>query len=300
MEKINIAELLKDCPKGMELYSPIFGNVYLDKIRSYLAIVVTTDKEQGDFKEEFLYDGRYKMNGECMLFPSKYQNTWEGFVPPCTFKDGDVIYNQEIKATAIFYKQSNNNTISHCFLNILKELKILHYHSRVLSDWRLATEEEKQKLFDAIKENGYKWNAETKTLEKLTLKKSIASKFKVGDKIKQFGSPRHYIIKTIESDRYRLNNNQFIRFEDEHRYELVYDHDKFDITTLKPFDSTVLVRDSAKEPWKPEFFGCLCDTDNCPYMVVGGIRWKCCIPYENNEHLLGTTDDCDNFYKTWK
>lgn len=79
MEKINIAELLKDCPKGMELYSPIFGKVYLEKIRPYLAIIVTTDKGQGDFKEEFLYDGRYGMNGECMLFPSKGKTTWEGF-----------------------------------------------------------------------------------------------------------------------------------------------------------------------------------------------------------------------------
>ena len=32
---------------------------------------------------------------------------------------------------------------------------------------RLATEEEKQRLFDAIKERGYKWNAETKMLGKL-------------------------------------------------------------------------------------------------------------------------------------
>lgn len=70
--KINIAELLKDCPKGMKLYSPIFGDVYLEKVRPHLAIVVIVDKEQGDFKEEFLYDGRYRMNGECMLFPSYY------------------------------------------------------------------------------------------------------------------------------------------------------------------------------------------------------------------------------------
>lgn len=86
-EKINIAELLTDCPQGMELYSPIFGKVYLEKIRPHLAIVVTTDKKQGDFKEEFLYDGRYGMNGECMLFPSKGKTTWEGFQRP--FKDGD-------------------------------------------------------------------------------------------------------------------------------------------------------------------------------------------------------------------
>ena len=31
--------------------------------------------------------------------------------------------------------------------------------------------------------------------------------------------------------------------------------------------------------------------DNC---------WKQCIPYEGNEHLLGTTDDCDDFYKNWE
>ena len=99
-ENINIAELLKDCPKGMKLYSPIFGDVYLEKIRPHLSIVVATDKEQGDFKEEFLYDGRYGMNGECMLFPSKSKTTWEGFVPPCKFKDGDVI--SDALATCIF------------------------------------------------------------------------------------------------------------------------------------------------------------------------------------------------------
>ena len=93
MEKINIAELLKDCPQGMELYSPIFGNVYLDKIRPHLAIVVTTDKKQGDFKEEFIYDGRYGMNGECMLFPSRDKTTWEGFQRP--FKVGDIVQNKD-------------------------------------------------------------------------------------------------------------------------------------------------------------------------------------------------------------
>ena len=102
MEKINIAELLKDCPKGMELYSPIFGHVYLDKIRPHLSIVVTTDKEQSNFKEEFLYDGRYGMNGECMLFPSKDKTTWEGFVPSCRFKDGDIIANGYFDTICIF------------------------------------------------------------------------------------------------------------------------------------------------------------------------------------------------------
>lgn len=172
MEKINIAELLKDCPQGMELYSPIFGNVYLDKIRPHLAIVVTTDKKQGDFKEEFLYDGRYGMNGECMLFPSKDQRDWIKFQRP--FKDGDIISNASY--IAIFHKFGKPKVCGYD--------KVVYYHCWCYqngkafkfekdygigrdTEYRFATDEEKEKLFDAIKENGYKWNSETKTLEKL-------------------------------------------------------------------------------------------------------------------------------------
>ena len=162
MKKINIAELLKDCPKGMELYSPIFGEVYLDKIRPHLAIVVATDKEQGDFKEEFLYDGRYGMNGECMLFPSKGKTTWEGFIPPCKFKDGDIVYTV-CGSIAILRNIPNIYYSTQCGLfGDIFDINV------IVSPMRLATEEEKAKLFQAIKNNGYKWNAETKTLEKLT------------------------------------------------------------------------------------------------------------------------------------
>ena len=105
MEKINIAELLKDCPQGMELYSPIFGNVYLDKIRPHLAIVVTTDKKQGDFKEEFLYDGRYGMNGECMLFPSKDKTTWEEFEK--SFKDNENLEENKFPSFEPMFKMND-------------------------------------------------------------------------------------------------------------------------------------------------------------------------------------------------
>ena len=32
---MNIAEILKNCPEGMKLYSPIFGEVEFTKIRCY-------------------------------------------------------------------------------------------------------------------------------------------------------------------------------------------------------------------------------------------------------------------------
>ena len=62
---------------------------------------------------------------------------------------------------------------------------------------------EKQKLFDIIKENGYKWNPETKTLEKM-----IIPKFKVGDKIQYSkGCGTIMTIEKIENGEYIFANN---------------------------------------------------------------------------------------------
>ena len=54
---------------------------------------------------------------------------------------------------------------------------------------------------------------------------------------------------------------------------------------LKPFQR-VLVRDLDRSEWRINFFEE--KADNYFYCLMG--RWKHCIPYEGNEHLLGTTD----------
>lgn len=295
--KINIAESLKDCPKGMKLYSPIFGDVYLDKIRPHLAIMVTTDKEQGDFKEEFLYDGRYGMNGECMLFPSKENRDWSTFHKP--FKDGDIIYvcdeysDAKFTYVAILKQIEKGEKIqSHCFYNFEDDYFSTHDFLYDGHNTRFATEKEKEKLFKAIKDNGYKWNPETKTLEKL-----VEPKFKVGDKI-QWCGPNYMpirIIKSIEYDRYILDNTNYIKFENENNFKLI----KFDITTLKPFDK-VLVRCNLSEKWHIDFFEVYNRRDGHPFTCLHNNRYNQCIPYKGNEHLLDTTNDCDEYYKTWK
>lgn len=313
MEKINIAELLKDCPKGMELYSPIFGKVYLDKIRPHLAIVVTTtNKEQDDFKEEFLYDGRYGINGECMLFPSKSKTTWEGFQRP--FEDGDVIFTHAnclkvgLGNTWIsIYKENRNGGVatyvdyaedgSDYYSELVGDKAFLCMESDILRQ-RLATEEEKQKLFQAIKDNGYKWNAETKTLEKL-----VEPKFKVGDEIvKRNSISNSWIVSSVSSEYYGLKLPKGIEgigvlpVSEQDDWELV--HNKFDINTLKPFDK-MLCRQNENCPWIISFFGFYNNKTTYPFICSNGFSYKHCIPYEGNKHLLGTIRDCDEYYKIW-
>ena len=72
---------------------------------------------------------------------------------------------------------------------------------------------------------------------------------------------------------------------------------KFDPKTLQPFDK-ILVRDSPLSKWRPDFFGFLVQNEN--YIICVGSFWYQCIPYnEETKHLLGTTDNCPEYYKWW-
>ena len=81
-KKLNLVEILKDCPKDWELYSPIFGKVNFRNIvqGDYPIVVELSDT----LYEGFMADGKFtqKYDGECMLFPSKTQRDWGKFTAP--------------------------------------------------------------------------------------------------------------------------------------------------------------------------------------------------------------------------
>jgi hypothetical protein len=87
----------------------------------------------------------------------------------------------------------------------------------------------------------------------------------------------------------------YVGLKSQDDYELV--PNKFDITTLKPFDK-VLVRDNDEQLWSADLFGFYGKTLH-PFMCVGHYTNQC-VPYKGNEHLLGTTEKCDEYYKIWE
>ena len=305
MEKINIAELLKDCQKGLELDCTLYDNIVLDSISNWTYPIRVTTKDGSRSLNLTKYGCTSEnQNAKCVIFP-KGKTTWEEFVPPRQFKDGDILISGlEDCGDPFIFKRTNGfgNAQCYCAINVFGGLILNSYNWTPIKGCRLATEEEKQKLFDAIKDNGYHWNAKTKTLEKL-----ITPKFKVGDKVKYKGDKTNITITGIKDDYYfiqffdiRKNDyqNEKVLFKDLDKYELVLN--KFDITTLKPFESRVLVRSSIDGLWKPTEFGFRNGYNDNAFYIVGGSCWKQCIPYLNNEHLCGTTNDCDEYYKTWE
>ena len=254
MEKINIAEILKDCPSGIELDCAVFDNVYFNKVDNHLEFPIECYILCGERKLSILFTkyGEYSIlsGAKCTIFP-KDKNTWEGFVPPCKFKDGDIISNG--RYVAIFHKIDNiencvnpNVIYYHCWYNnkntYHKFKAKIDFGIGTFEEYKYATEKEKQKLFDAIKENGYKWNEETKTLEELV-------------------------------------------------------PNKFDVINFEPF-MKVLVRDNNEQFWTCDWFSFHDTKQVYPFACIGHYVSQC-IPFEGNEHLLGTTQDCDEFYKNW-
>lgn len=311
MEKINIAELLKDCPKGMKLDCIIYDNVEFEGISNNKDWPIAISVE--GYPEVLNPYGciSYRDYTKCVIFP-KGKTTWEGFHRP--FEDGDIIYTKHKLGTefiSIFQIEYERDICTYWDINLSTNKLIGNLHEGnafnvfiekdKVKEQRFATEEEKEILFRAIKDNGYQWNTETKTLEKLP-------KFKVGDKIKRKGDTRLTTIKDIRDNCYIITipdyfDNAYITdtllFSNQNEYELVTN--KFDITTLKPFESRVLIRDRKGGKWRPAIWGYYDNEKHIsyPYVVVGGLAFARCIPYEGNEYLCGTTDDCNDFYKTW-
>lgn len=83
--------------------------------------------------------------------------------------------------------------------------------------------------------------------------------------------------------------SKFVRFWDKPKKE------RFDVNTLQPFDK-VLVRDYLNERWNVDIFGFI--LNNYIHCIT---TWGYCIPYnEETKHLVGTKEDCPEFYKWWE
>lgn len=95
---MNIAEILKDCPKGTKLYSPIYGELELIGVEYNHKYPIACRQLEANAPQNFALEeevtftehGRYLKyypNSECMLFPSKDQRDWNKFIVPDQVND---------------------------------------------------------------------------------------------------------------------------------------------------------------------------------------------------------------------
>lgn len=90
--------------------------------------------------------------------------------------------------------------------------------------------------------------------------------------------------------------SKFERFWDKPKKE------RFDPNTLQPFDK-VLVSDGCGSVWRTDLYSFndpKYSYDSFPIVTSGGC-YRYAIPYnDDTKHLVGTTDDCPDYYKWWE
>lgn len=235
-EKINIAEILKDKPQGTKLYADAFGELSIEEICTEDELGIILLSSVGD-RLLFYNDGRFNLQGEPILVPSKEMRNWNKF----SWKKGDVLVTENGAAHIIFEKFTDDTyTIFagkyyYC-KNGAKGYTYLRFSDNAITEeFTLETEDAAKTYISFIEKRlGGKLNRETLEIEK--------------------AQPE-----------------------------------------FKPFDK-VLVRNTDTEEWFPGFFEKFDSTWNYPYHIMNrrsmtDFAFKQCIPYEGNEHLLGTTKD---------
>ena len=86
---IDLTNILRNCPKGWEFYSPFMGDVKFYEVDQKVNTVVVILKSGGlcDFNEDGTIELEGIMSDEIMLYPSREQRDWSKFSAPWYKKD---------------------------------------------------------------------------------------------------------------------------------------------------------------------------------------------------------------------
>lgn len=330
--KINITTILKDKPKGTKLYSTVHGECTFETITDEIfKIHFCTSKfgltQTGEcvlIKFGNMFDG-----GECVVFPSKEMRDWSKFA----WKKGDVlimdgyrvVFDKWLNDDYTRFNAVHLITSMGEYIDKPLQNRYSPISNFITRNWRKMTDAETKIYMDSLeRECGGKLNLETLEIEKKT-------KFEDGDiAFADYGNRQYVFIVSGEtglSEGYNSSiyldlssptssvafRTSFFKKDlcelrlatEEEKKQLfsalakkgkIWDIEKKMIVdvkpkwTPKPFDK-VLVRDSKASKWRANLFSHK-NIDEPYYCVYAG--WNYCIPYEGNEHLLGTTKDVED------
>lgn len=172
--KINIAEILRDCPKGTKLYSPLFGKCECIGVdNSKHPIAIKAQRIDSTVTQSFMKDGRYFEGFEdtdTMIFPSVEMRSWDKF-----FKHGDVVINESSGQVAVFDCWiSYEYTEFYATINLIKKGDF--WGEKEVCDtecFTKVTDEERAEFIAAAEKHyGGKYNPETLQVEPIKVAES--------------------------------------------------------------------------------------------------------------------------------
>lgn len=165
-KELDLTQLLNDCPKGTKLYSPLFGEVTLERVDcdSHPIVVLDGRSITRTFNRWGEYMNDYP-DSEVLLFPSKDQRDWSKFN---SYKEGDFLSTKDGKA--FIFKCYDLKGYPLAYGGLDYDGNFINYNNismtRTSDSIRKATKDEIEILLRKIAEAGYVWDFSNKMLRK--------------------------------------------------------------------------------------------------------------------------------------
>lgn len=121
-----------------------------DRMNKYPIIALIKNTDSDEFPSSYLLNGKYREDRD---------DDADLLLEEIAFEDGDIVTSDANCRIGII-------GLNNCYYAILYSSGTLRYGSHCyLFKPRLATEEEKQRLFNALAKDGMRWNSEKKLIE---------------------------------------------------------------------------------------------------------------------------------------
>lgn len=313
--KINIADILKDKPKGTKLYSSACGKCNLEEVYDKSFKISFYNSKFGFMNggEGYLdKNGKLYDDGECVVFPSKEMRNWSKFA----WKKGDVLVG--VGQRIIFEKFIDENYTrfqGKYSLSTCEDETLVADKRCYTSDFRkLDNSGNVKNYFKELEEKlGGKLNRETLEVEK-------QPEFKDGDIVvygesvaicrKIYKDTLYFYVSindvfgllfnehVVSSEGYRFATDEDKQrlFEALEKENKAWDNKKKEVVDLKPkwtpkpFDR-VITRLSDDSIWTANIFSHV--DQHGKYVTIGCLSgYHHCIPYnEETAKLIGTTNN---------
>lgn len=327
--EINIVEILKDKPQGTKLYSSACGKCRLEEVddKSFKISFYNSKFGLMNGGEGYLdKNGKLYDDGECVVFPSKEMRDWSKFA----WKKGDVLIS-DCGFMCIFKEWASDDytKFNGCYFDATPNTETAKYSkldNNIAYGYIRDIEKRCGGKLNLETLEIEKAQPEFKDGDIVTMHKENCDIVSIFSRLKTEGSFYYYAFHAIQTnntgvmDCYTTLPRAWTFFEG--KMNFATDSEKqqlFDALAkegkawnaetktleylpkkceFKPFDK-VLVRNTDTEEWFPGFFEKFDSTWNNPYHIMNrrsmtDFAFKQCIPYEGNEHLLGTTKDVED------
>ena len=307
--RINIAEILKNKPVEIKLYSSTFGYIKFNGVHKDKVYFSSEDTNVHSVKPNGkMYDG-----GECIIFPSKEMRDWSKFA----WKRGDVLIS-DCGFVCIFkeFASDDYTRFNGCYFDGMPNAQTAKYR-------KLDNNTAYGYIRELEKRCGGKLNLETLKIEKHPEFKNgdvvfvrckrfcyieIFNYFK-DDKLYDYASLSTTLQMIDICGKYPISKDEIVEIRiatDSEKKQLfealanenkVWNAEKKQVVDLKikwwtpkPFDR-VITRNTYDDIWTANIFSHM--NSYGEYVAIGCVGgYHYCLPYnEETAHLIGTTDE---------